>query len=118
MKIVEQNLGPITNIEVLKVLERRGANREWSRKKTLPSERKAFSYLAQHHPQAPSREQLQALFDELKPFNLKRGEILQIANSRPAALVEIHLIVENCEQRLSTEQQEDLLVIVQKHLPR
>ena len=37
---VEQNLGPITNIEVLKVLERRGANREWSRKKTLPSERK------------------------------------------------------------------------------
>ncbi len=37
---VEENIGPITNIEVLKVLERRGANREWSRKKTLPSERK------------------------------------------------------------------------------
>ncbi len=27
-------------------------------------------------------------------------------------------IVENCEQRLSTEQQEDLLAKVQKHLPR
>ena len=26
----------------------------------------AYSYLAQHHPQAPSREQLQALFDQLK----------------------------------------------------
>lgn len=80
----------------------------------------AYSYLAHHHPKAPSREQLQALFDELKvdfpevslctscfpriiegadsgcvtaqPFNLKRGEILQIANSRPAALVEIHLV--------------------------
>lgn len=28
----------------------------------------------------------------MQPFNLSRGEILQIANSRPAVLVEIHLV--------------------------
>ncbi|KAK9901592.1 hypothetical protein WJX75_003813 [Coccomyxa subellipsoidea] len=117
MIIVEENIGPITDVEVLKVLERRGANQEWSRKKTLPSERKAYSYLLQKHPHSPTREELQAFFDDLKPFNLSRGEILQIANSRPAVLVEIHLIVDDCEQRLSPEQQDELLALVQKHLP-
>jgi len=28
----------------------------------------------------------------LQPFNLKRGELLQIANLTPAALVEVHLV--------------------------
>jgi hypothetical protein len=99
---VEENIGPITDVEVLKVLERRGANQEWSRKKTLPSERKAilrcsvlyctvalaqltvvillasvgliyffvsiqaYSYLLQKHPHSPTREELQAFFDDLK----------------------------------------------------
>ncbi|EIE20750.1 hypothetical protein COCSUDRAFT_57315 [Coccomyxa subellipsoidea C-169] len=54
----------------------------------------------------------------MQPFNLSRGEILQIANFRPAALVEVHLIVDDCEKRLSAEQQDEVLALVQKHLPQ
>lgn len=35
----------------------------------------------------------------LQPFNLKRGELLQVANLRPAALVEVHL-VSDCQPLL------------------
>lgn len=36
---LQANLGPVTDLEVIKTLERRGADKDWARKKQIPSER-------------------------------------------------------------------------------
>ena len=35
----QENLGPITDIEVIETLERRGADKDWARRSSLASER-------------------------------------------------------------------------------
>ena len=44
-----------------------------------------------------------------EPFKLKRAEVLNLVNEQPRTLVEIHLIVEECEERLTPEQTQELL---------
>lgn len=44
-------------------------------------------------------------------LGLTPGEALQVINLRPSSLVEVHLLVENCEERLSEEQLGTLLAL-------
>ncbi|KAK3288701.1 hypothetical protein CYMTET_3831 [Cymbomonas tetramitiformis] len=66
--------------------------------------------------QKQSREILQALFTALEGYGLTKAERQQIANLRPATLVEMHLIIEDCEERYDEEQLEALLAYVEEHL--
>lgn len=45
-----------------------------------------------------------------------RAEILQLINLVPTSAVEIHLIVESCEERLSGERVEELLGLIAQQL--
>lgn len=54
----------------------------------------------------------------LQPFKLTRAELLQVLNLAPCSEVEVHLIVEECEERLDEQQMAQFLDIVSKHLPR
>jgi hypothetical protein len=58
------------------------------------------------------------LLASLQPLGLTRAEVLQVVNLSPCSEVEVHLIVEECEERLSEEQVTQLLQIVAQHLPR
>jgi DNA-directed RNA polymerase subunit F len=44
--------------------------------------------------------------------------LLQVLNLCPVSEVEVHLIVEDCEERLTEQQVAQLMDIVSKHLPR
>ena len=44
---LDANLGPITDLEVIKTLERRGADKTWARKREVPSERQVQPATAQ-----------------------------------------------------------------------
>lgn len=76
-----------------------------------------------HYPRAPSsRTALLSLPLTLclllQPFGLTRAELLQVVNLSPVSEVEVHLIVEDCEDRLNEQQVAQLMHIVSKHLPR
>ncbi|CAL5220053.1 g2003 [Coccomyxa viridis] len=116
MKVLAANLGPITDLEVIKALEQRGADKDWARKKQVPSERQVYAALKQRHPQQTTTEQLSSLLTDLKGLGLTRGEQLQIVNLKPTAPVVVHLIVEDCESRLTAAQVDELLAGVERHL--
>lgn len=52
----------------------------------------------------------------MQGFELTKAELLQVMNLRPASLVEIHLIVEDCEDRLDEGRIQQLLQLIAKHL--
>jgi hypothetical protein len=53
----------------------------------------------------------------LKGKTLSESEVLQLVNLRPVTLVEVHRIVEECEDRLAEAEVETLLELVQECLP-
>ncbi|CAD7696521.1 unnamed protein product [Ostreobium quekettii] len=97
------------------VLHERGAG-DAKVGKARDSEIEVFKYLSTHSAGLRSREQIQNICEALKPFDLTQPEILQLVNLRPTNIVEIHLIVQECEARLDEARIEELLLIVKQHL--
>ena len=54
---------------------------------------------------------------EVKKFGLKKTEILQIFNLRPTTLVELQLIIEDSETRLTEVQINELIELIRTALP-
>ncbi|RUP45639.1 HRDC-like protein [Jimgerdemannia flammicorona] len=63
-------------------------------------------------------EQIEAFLTALDHWKLTKAEKLQILNLRTKSMVELHLIIEECEERFTEEQLEELLQIVQQTLSR
>ena len=49
---------------------------------------------------------------QLEPFNLTKSELLVILNTRPQDQSLLDCVVEECDERFSTEQQDEILRIV------
>eukprot|EP00882_Tetradesmus_deserticola_P001150 GHRQ01001245.1.p2 GENE.GHRQ01001245.1~~GHRQ01001245.1.p2 ORF type:complete len:135 (+),score=51.47 GHRQ01001245.1:196-600(+) len=117
MKIIELNAGLLSNHEVAQVLRERGADPSAGlNTRATASEKTVYEYLLSQAGCIKSREELQALIDDLKPFGLARAELAQVINLAPASAVEVHLVVEDCEERLSEQQVEALTAVVARHL--
>ena len=52
-----------------------------------------------------------------QPFGLSRTELVQIMNLAPTSLVEVHLVVDNADERLGEERMAQLLEVVAAHSP-
>lgn len=64
-------------------------------------------------PHLVNKNQITKLIKELKKFVLTPAELLQIINLRPKEPIEVQLIVEESEERL-TEEQTDVSVFIYK----
>jgi DNA-directed RNA polymerase subunit F len=72
----------------------------------------------EHTPCVEQNPRLIAEFyQRAKLFDLKKHEILQILNLRPITPVELQLIIEDSETRLSETQSSDLLELIRTQLP-
>ncbi|UJR37571.1 hypothetical protein I4U23_030272 [Adineta vaga] len=70
--------------------------------------------------QTPCVEQnptiIKQFYNEMKKFDLKKTEMLQIFNLRPTTPVELQLIIEDSETRLTEAQSNELIDLIRTHL--
>lgn len=82
---------------------------------------KVISYLSRFSAGVQTDEHITAFLTAAKNLletaNLTQAEILSLINLRPSTLVEIHRVIEECEERLTEEQVEELLQYLQQTLP-
>ncbi|CAO3653078.1 unnamed protein product [Mucor hiemalis] len=75
-------------------------------------------YLKETPCSTQSPEQLANFLELMSRYELTRAEKLQILNLRPKSTVEIYLIIEECEERFSEEDLEEMLNNIITSLPR
>lgn len=123
MEVVNHNAGMLSNYEVYTLLleaqsslaKIKGPNRRLENLATIAYE--TNKYLSETPCKLQSPEVIGDFLMALGPFKLTRAEKLQLLNLRPTTAVEIHLIVEECEERLTEQQVDELLKVVEEKLP-
>ncbi|XP_046396339.1 DNA-directed RNA polymerase III subunit RPC9 [Ischnura elegans] len=119
METVEENAAILCNYEVLTLLEElRKQPKLGNRKNQLATiAYETTKYLKGTPCCSQTPESIQNFLSALAPFNLTKAEKLMLVNLRPMTPVEIQLIVEESEERMSDAQVEELLEVIAAHLP-
>ncbi|KAI8048560.1 RNA polymerase Rpb4-domain-containing protein [Syncephalis plumigaleata] len=138
MEIVDARSALLSNYEVLSVLREQLATREEdnnnsNNKNNSKSKRKntkkvaenvktiefeTLSYLNGSPSSTQTDTQVVGLTTALSKWTLTKAEKLQIVNIRPRQIVEIHMLIEECDERFDVDTLEEMLALVRQHLPR
>ncbi|KAJ1821693.1 hypothetical protein LPJ56_001086 [Coemansia sp. RSA 2599] len=126
MEVLDRQQALLSNYEVYLVLQEEDAHhKEITEKRkirypenvtTLKFE--ALQYLNNTPCTTQTAEQIAELKNVLAEYELTKAEILQIINLRPKTPVELHFIIEECDERFGMEDLEQLAEIVVSSLPR
>ncbi|GAA5794978.1 RNA polymerase Rpb4-domain-containing protein [Helicostylum pulchrum] len=117
----------ISNYEVLKLLEEsQEAQKRVQNADSLveyPEHLRTVQFeLTEYLKETPcstqTPEQVSDFLQALSKYDLTKAEKLQILNWRPKSTVEIYLIIEECEERFSEEDLEEMLNSIITTLPR
>jgi len=126
MEVVNENVAVLSNYEVLSLMKEVKGNSEVFAKvegdTTTKNDRaticyEVMKYLEQTPCKYQDKETIERFMKAMAPFKLTKAEKLQILNLRPTGEIDIQLIVEESEERLTEEDVEKLLDAVQKTLP-
>ena len=137
MQVADSRDGVLTNFEVAELLaEQQRAREEQEKALPLPGARRGqagstawashqnvatiseqvLEYLDKVACASQTREQIVAFQKAVEPFKLTRMECLALVNTPPCSVVEIHLLIEECEERLQGDDAKRLLALCQKLL--
>ncbi|KAL3915259.1 MAG: hypothetical protein SGPRY_007301, partial [Prymnesium sp.] len=133
--VLSDNAGALSNWELSLVLRRRRQERaELEAKIPLPGARRSASssavtwlaqqeisdqvlaYLEQTDCVSQSREAIKKFCGAVRKFKLTQAEVMQLVNSAPRSRVEVYLIIEECEERLTPAQVQELLALCKANL--
>lgn len=110
----------LSNFEVLSLLNdmHKGQSKQSKTQKNLATiSYEITQYLENTACAKQSPEIIESFMKALEPFKMTKAEKIQLLNLRPQTAVEIQLIVEESEERLTEEQIYELLEVVKEHLP-
>lgn len=116
MEVVEACSSLLSNREVLDLLTNKIISKKQTNLATILYE--TISYL-ESSPAANCSLTNMATFLELikeRKYNLSKMEKIQIVNLQPQNETELHLIVDNIEEKLTDQQRNDLLELIQTTL--
>jgi hypothetical protein len=135
MRVLDACDGVLTNFEVAQLLtaqqQRRdeeeaalplpGARRStagtsaWSSQQTVAVlSEQVLTYLEKGGCTSQTHDGISTFLEGVKPFKLTRTETLALVNTPPSSVVEIHLLVEECEERLTPDDVRELLKLCQR----
>lgn len=118
MKVKKGNAGLLTNFETMDLFKSRGADKAMGVASSLTApEMKVYDYLEKTPAGQQTRKNVVAFFTATEQYKLTKAEQLQASNLRPASAVEVHLIVEDCDERLSSEAVDKFLGTIEEILP-
>lgn len=103
----------LLNSTVLQILEEKAAKKKPSCNEIF--ENKVRKYLATASG-SPSKANLSKFESAVQKYKLSKAEVFQLINFRPKLPVELNLLIEQIEERLSEEEQDELLETVKKIL--
>ena len=117
MEVVNKRAALLCNKEVLTVLEdyakeQKKMKRSDQNLRTITYE--TLKYLNETPAAVQTPESIEEALKNLSSFGLTKAEKLQLINLRPTSVVEISLIIEESEERVSESQIEEILKIVSR----
>ena len=123
MEVVNKSKALLSNTEVLSLLEDiqsgkngcKSPNNQQQNLATICYE--TVKYLEKTPCRQQNPEVVKEFMRKVAPFKLTKAEKLQVLNHRPTTAVEIQLLIEESEERLTEEQTECLLQIIAETLP-
>ncbi|KAK3089242.1 hypothetical protein FSP39_002052 [Pinctada imbricata] len=120
METVNDNAAMLSNFEVYSLLSDIQAGRGQKKPSKHQQHLATITYetvkYLENTPCVNHTEEIVNQFmKDLEPFKLMRAEKLQIINQCPTSAVEIQLIVEESEERLSEDQIYELLEVIGKY---
>ncbi|KAM4794635.1 DNA-directed RNA polymerase III subunit RPC9 isoform 1-T1 [Rhinophrynus dorsalis] len=121
----DANAALLSNYEVFQLLtDLKAQQREARKNKNSAGQQnlntimyETLKYLSSSPCQRQSPEIVQEFLTAMKGHKLTKAEKLQLLNHRPSTAVEIQLMVEESEERLSEDQIEELIQSVTSILP-
>lgn len=76
---------------------------QYMRSKPNPLSQKPVTYTA---------ECVSSLVQQLRPYDLSKGEVVMILNLRPSSVVALNTVLEDMSERYTEEQQEEMVQII------
>ena len=125
MEIIESNAALLSNWEVFAHLKQQKEQRmQHDRQKRLSSKMpekfctvefeisQYFNDLSLSNISHITAEQIKSFLAHFRSVPLTKAEKLQIINLQPRSSLELHLIIEECEERFSEEQLNEILMAI------
>jgi hypothetical protein len=128
MKIEEERAKLLSNFEILEHLKEIQQQNNW--RATDKKFKRSFnpdlevitkdlsSYLSKTPAQTQTADKITQCMKDLSKYQLEKIEKLQIINSTPYSLVNLYAVIEECDQRFSEDEINDLLEIIHCHFPQ
>ena len=121
MRVLALADGLLTDCETLDLLRQRagelGAAAAYPQPHDpFPTELQCYEALRRAPAGGQTRESVREFIERVRPIELTPAEVLQVINLKPRERVVVHAVVESCGERLTEDEVDDLLDLVEQYL--